>query len=218
MSQPTGTQSGTAGTDPTQSGGVQDGGQGQGTQEGSQTQDEGAQSGTDPQAGQQTGQAVSREDFERIQNQLRAADQKRAEAERKLTEAERAKMDETERTKAELKDAQEALKSAQDLIKQQSLQLAFLKDNTYKWKDSDAALKLADLSEVKINEDGTVDNMPKALKKLAESKKYLLEEESSSDGGQQSKGTTGRAPGGQQGQGSDRAALEKRFPALRGRV
>jgi hypothetical protein len=155
MSQPTGTQSGTAGTDPTQSGGVQDGGQGQGTQDGSQTQDEGAQSGTDPQAGQQTGQAVSREDFERI---------------------------------------------------------------TYKWKDSDAALKLADLSEVKINEDGTVDNMPKALKKLAESKKYLLEEESSSDGGQQSKGTTGRAPGGQQGQGSDRAALEKRFPALRGRV
>lgn len=219
MSQPTGTQSGTAGTDPNAQSGAGDGGQAGQPNDPTQ-QGDGAQSGDGTQTGQQS-QAVSREDFERLQNQLRAADQKRTEAERKLTEAERAKLDETERTKLELNDAKKALEDIQRVNKELSLKLAFLSDNTYKWRDGEAALKLADLSGVEINEDGSVKGLKEALKKLADSKKYLLdEEEQQSQGQQQGKRPPAGAPvgGNNGGAGSDRTSLERKFQSLRGRV
>jgi hypothetical protein len=211
MSQPTGTQSGTAGTDPNAQSGTGESGQtGQQPSQTDPTQAPGAQSGD----GQQN--VVAREDFERVPNQLRAADQKRAEAEKKLTDAERAKLDETERTKAELADAKTALATAQDQIKSMSLELAFLKDNTFKWRDPEAALRLADLSGVEYKEDGSVSGLKDALKRLADNKKYLLQEEEPQQQSGQRRTPSMNGTGNQNP--PDRNALENKFPALRGRT
>jgi len=127
-------------------------------------------------------------------------------------------LDENERTKAELADAQKALEDGKAVIQKQSLELSFLKDNTYKWRDPEAALRLADLSAVEFKDDGTVNGLKDALKKLAESKKYLLEDETPPEPQPPARRTVPAGTGSGNQNPTDRNALESKFPALRGRV
>lgn len=185
----------------------------------------------------QTGQQdQSQTELDQLRNKLSLSDRRAQQAEQKLQEAERAKMDEGERTKVELTEAQQALAAQQELNKRLSLEVAFLKDNTYKWQNPSTALKVADLDGVEVGADGKVTGLKAALEKLAKSDPYLLASDngkSSSEGegsgqqsgqgqqGQQQSGGTVTTPpmnNGNSGAGADRNSMESRFPALRGRV
>lgn len=222
MAENTGAQSGTAGTDPNAQSG--NGMQGQAGTETNDSTGTGTQSGTETNAA--TANMVSREEYEQIQRRMQAADRRASDVEKKLQDAERAKLDETERTKVELQDAQQKIETLTETNRKLSLDNAFLKDNTYKWKDSDAAMKLADLSGVEIGEDGTVTGLKEALKALADTKKYLLDDESSSEGEgdqQQTKQTrvnttVGAGTGNGSTDATGRNSMASRFPQLSGRV
>lgn len=53
---------------------------------------------------------------------------------------------------------------------------AFLRNTKFQWKNPKAALKLADLTDVEINDDGEVEGLDDALEALAKSDPYLLAE------------------------------------------
>lgn len=222
MSQPTGTGQQSGQTDPSQQSGT---GEPQGTSgTGTQSDPAGQQSGTqDPQTGQ--GNQDFQAQLDQLKQKLSLSDKRAQDAETKLRDAERAKMDELTRTKAELEEAKQKLAQAEEHAKQQQIQLAFLQDNTYKWRDPAVALKVADMSGVQFKEDGTVQGLKEALKTLAEKNPWMLD---TGDGQQQQgQGGTGQpaparrtVPGNDTGRGnaSDRNAMETKFPALRGRV
>lgn len=88
-------------------------------------------------------------------------------------------------TDEDLKTELSSVKTANEKLaatnREQALKIAFLTDNTYKWKSGKAALKLADLSEVEVDDDGTVHGMASALEKLAKEESYLLAEAEDAD-------------------------------------
>lgn len=220
MTQPNDAQSGVTGPGAGgQSDGSNDDQNRTGQQDGNNSTGNDAQSGGESQQGTN---GVTREEYEAIQRRMQAADKRAAEYEQKLKDAERAKMDETERTKAELADAKTALEAAKAELQQARIDNAFLKDNKHKWKNPAAALKLADLSGVKVGEDGNVTGLREALDALAKSDAYLLDNEDGDSGGGNTsgkgQGRTGINPQGNGQQGSNRQSLETKFSGLRGRV
>jgi hypothetical protein len=77
-------------------------------------------------------------------------------------EQERAKLNDVEKAKADQTKAETERDQLKEANRRLALQNAFLVANTVQWHDAAAALKLVDLSEVKV-EDGEVKN-PDALK------------------------------------------------------
>lgn len=63
-----------------------------------------------------------------------------------------------------------------DQLQSARLQIAFLSDNTYEWVNPGQALKLADLDNVEIDDDGKVLGLVSALEALAESSPHLLKQ------------------------------------------
>lgn len=188
----------------------------------------GAQSGaaTDQTAGTPT---VTRAEFETLQNQLRAADQKRTQAEKEAETLRTAALSETERAAKELTDTKAANEQLQAQNKDLQIKVAFVSDNTHDWHDANAALKLADLSGVTIDADGTVKGLKEALEAVAKSAPYLLKPKAEagaagatgSEGagaGSTGTGVTGVAGTGGTGAGTDKNALARKFPQLAGRV
>ena len=95
------------------------------------------------------------------------------------------------------------------------IQVAFLKNAKHAWKNPAAALKLADLSDVEINDDGEVDGLDEALDALAESDPYLLKGKDETDETPKVK-KSGQRSGTQRKKGNaNRDALLKKYPALR---
>lgn len=210
----TGTQSGTEGSTGT-------------TDTGTQATGQPAQSGEqDGQTTASTDATVSRADFERIQNQLRAADQRRDAAEKEAQKLKDAQLTEAQRTEKALKDTQAENAQLQGVIKDLQIKNAFLTDNSHDWHDARAALKLADLSGVEITDDGTVTGLKQALDAVAKSSPYLLKTKADgeTDNGkgtkqtQQQTGVTGVAGGGNGATGNNIDSLAKRFPQIMGRV
>ena len=103
------------------------------------------------------------------------------------------------------------------------LQNAFLTTSGYDWVDPEAALALADLSEVEHDEKtGKVHGLKVALDKLAKAKPYLLKKATESDdkNDKDDKGKpTGRVPRSGGTKDSDevarRAKLQAKYPGLR---
>lgn len=114
----------------------------------------------------------------------------------------------------ELESENTSLKESLEALR---IQMAFVQNTKYNWKNPKTALRLADLSEVTIDEDGDVEGLDEALKKLAEDEPYLLVDDSDDgDDDKQKKSTpTGRPPKrGSKSKTPDRKALEKKYPAL----
>lgn len=207
------------------------GGTGAGTETGttgdpSQGQTGAAQGGSETGQGQQTGQetsTVSRADFETLKRQLQAADQNRTKAEADLKALKDAQLTESERTKQHLEEAKAEITKLQQQLNDERISNAFLTDNTYEWHDPRAALKLADRTNVKVAEDGTVTGLKEALKAVADANAWMLKPKAEGEGGaaKDDKGKTGNTgvsgAAGKSGQGNQ-SDLEKRFPQLRGRV
>jgi hypothetical protein len=150
----------------------------------------------------------------------------RMEAEKRATEAEKFKKDledkdksELEKATSELAELQKSTGSLQSENEKLRLEVAFLKDNSHKWQNPARALQLADLSGVTI-EDGKVVGLDKALTALAKSDPYLLKNADDEDEDNDKGGPTGQQHNRNKGSGkggADKAALAKKYPALRGR-
>jgi hypothetical protein len=154
-----------------------------------------------------TEKPVTREDFERLQKQLSAADKKREEAEKALKKIDDAKKDEltkaTERAEELEKTVQERDKQIADL----RLQNAFLTADTgVTWHDPGDALALAErkgyLADV-VGQDGQVDAsaLGKKLKEFASKHKHMVKSDGGDNGGsdegkEQRTGPTGGKVGG----------------------
>lgn len=216
MSQPTGDPQ--SGVDPNAQSGV-----GGGTQDpsnnvgGSGAGDSGsAQSGDG-----QTPKTFTQAEYDQLMTRLQAADRRASAAETKLGEIDKAKLSELERAQAEAKEAKEALVAAQEAAKDAALGSAFAMDQTYSWHNPATALKLMDRDGVEVGDDGTVKGLKPALDRLAKDHPYLIKTADGTGTGS-SQGQTGATgvPGNAKPQGSqkDQSALERKFPALRGRV
>lgn len=102
---------------------------------------------------------------------------KQAEEQRKREE-----MSELERLQADLKAKEEVgqklarqLEELQERVKQERITNAFIKAATqHNIAYIDDAIKLADLSAVKVNEDGSVEGVEEVVKALVETKPFLL--------------------------------------------
>lgn len=122
-----------------------------------------------------------------------------------------------------LKKENETLKSTNESLSEDlrsaRLQIAFLQDNTYEWHSPGRALKLADLTDVEIDDDGTVNGLKAALDALAKSDPYLVKakDEKSKDEDKDQPKKTGDKPKSKQKKDdpSDRKTLATKYPGLR---
>lgn len=200
--------------------GAQGGSQTDGTTSGDGTTDASAQSGAET-----AGRTYTQADIDAMRNQLSAADKAREAAQREAKALKDAQLSEDEKRKQDLEEAKQALQKREEEIKLLRLQNAFVTDNTYDWHDPKAALKLADLSAVTVDEAGTVKGLKEALKAVADANPWMVKPKSTESApagetGSATGGSTGVSGQGQTGgtRGSNAAELAKRFPQLRGRT
>lgn len=141
------------------------------------------------------------------------------EAQAKLRGIEDKDKSETELAKRAADEAQQKLEAKEAELNKVRIQNAFFSSNKYEWQNAAHAMALADMSDVKIEDDGKVSGLDKALDALAKSHKYLLKNSNSNGApsgtpasGPANAGRTGGPPG-----TNNRPAQESRFPALRSR-
>jgi hypothetical protein len=102
-----------------------------------------------------------------------------------------------------------------------ALKVAFLSDNTHEWQDPKAALRLAELDDVEIDDTGKVDGLSVALDKLAKDMPWLLKakvkpkSKKQDDVAPRSGDQPGGAPGSEASQKAQAAKLRSKYPGLR---
>jgi hypothetical protein len=157
--------------------------------------------------------------LDKLDRRMRAADQRASSLQKELDDL-RATKDITPEIKREIEELRAKVGPLEKDRDQLRLHVAFLTNNTIKWKDPEAALKLADLSEVEFDDKGRVDKraLKAALKDLAASKAYLVadEDEDDKDTKDTTPPTTTPSNGKRKGAKTtpDRASLAQRFPVL----
>lgn len=124
-----------------------------------------------------------------------------------------------------LKKENETLKSTNESLQTDltgaRLQIAFLQDNTYEWHNPGRALKLADLSEVEIDDDGKVHGLKAALDALVKTDPYLVKDKTTSKDDKDKtppKSTPGqpkRKTNSDDKSKDDRTTMSKKYPGLR---
>jgi predicted RNase H-like nuclease (RuvC/YqgF family) len=158
---------------------------------------------------------LSAENARRRHEAKRLADELEA-AKAKLKEHEDADKSETEKLSAQVVELKERTAQLIKVNQELSIKNAFLADKKHAWRNPDSAMKLLDLGEVEITNDGTVNGLDKAIKKLAESDSYLLEQPDDEGSGKPPRQASGERPPGKPAGKAEktREDLVKRFPAL----
>lgn len=114
-------------------------------------------------------------------------------------------------------ELEQATRTNEDLL----IRLEFMGNNKFSWKNPKTALRLLDLSDVEITEDGKVEGLDEAIEDLAKSEPYLLakdkgDEDEDEEGKLRRKRSTGTPPGSKKTKGNpNRDALISKYPALR---
>lgn len=155
--------------------------------------------------------------LEKERQQRRRAKRELAEARAELDKIKSADLGEKERAEKERDEATKQRDAAKEALKTQRIANAFLKSNKHAWHNPDRALSLVDLSDVEIDDEGTVDGLDSAIEALAKSDPYLIKSETDNDDDGKG-GPTGTpvGTGRQTDKGkNDRATLEAKYPALR---
>lgn len=134
---------------------------------------------------------VSQAEFERVKTHLSNADRKKAEAlarvanlEQELNSLKNKDLPEAERAKAEHEATVKERDSFKGRFEKMARTNAFLlasADAKIAWVNSSDALRLGDLDDLEIEEDGTVPGMAEAVKKLAKDRSYLVAPKDSTD-------------------------------------
>ena len=152
--------------------------------------------------------------------------QREAERERELNElrekvrkAEQADLSELERTKSDLETKTKESNGLAEVNRRLAIENAFLLQNSVKWHDPAAALKLVDLSSVEVK-DGAVTNpdaLKEAIKKLADSSPWMVAAEEDPGKKKPPAKPSGQPPNGKQPDPNqpDFDALAAKYPALR---
>jgi len=162
---------------------------------------------------------VSQDDFDTLQKRLNAADKAKGDLQKKLDDLDKAKLGEKERAEKERDEAKALAASTAAELRSSQLKIKFLSSNKYNWHDPETALALVDLSDVEVGEDGKVTGLEAAMKKLADSKPFLVKTEDDPPKNGSSGGTPKPPGGGNKDAAAKRAAMEKKFPQLtRGRI
>lgn len=156
---------------------------------------------------------ISREEFDKLDARMRAADKRASEAEQKSKELEREKLSDQEKVAAELKDVTAERDSLRAEVNDVRLENAFLSINKYSWHDPQDALRLLNTEGVEVK-DGKVTGLSEAVDKLAKDKKHLLKTEEDGKGSSAASGSASN--GTRKGDKKEPPKnYSSRFPALR---
>jgi hypothetical protein len=114
--------------------------------------------------------------YEKMRNRMRAADRKSSDLEKRLKALENKGKPADEVKAQEDRERQERADKAESAARRLKLENAFLRSSDVDWIDPDDALRLVDLDEVDVDEDGTVDrkSLRSALRALAKAKPHLV--------------------------------------------
>lgn len=115
-----------------------------------------------------------------LQKKLGLADRKRQAAEDKLKEIELKDLPEAERIKTERDEAVQKVGVLEGKYTNLARSYAFLLETQtqkIRWKNPKAALRLAELDELSINEDGSVEGISDAIAALLKEHAYLVDED-----------------------------------------
>jgi hypothetical protein len=166
---------------------------------------------------------VSPDEYEKLKKRMQAADRRASQAEAKAKQYEDRDKDALEVASERIKELEAAVKAKEEVLRKQGLENAFHASNTITWHNPSLALKELDLDGVQDEETGEIDRtaLKRNIEKLAKAQPYLVKTDADSNGGKP-KGKSGSNPGGSPqgnngGKDADRALLEKKYPALRGR-
>ena len=124
---------------------------------------------------------------------------------------------ETEKLTARVTELESENEALHDTLRTTRLENAFLTDNSYEWHNPRRALSLADLSEVEIDDDGSVHGLKQALDALAKSDAYLLKSKKEGEDETEEKVSTGgrKQPSKKKKDADAEAdALKSKYPAL----
>lgn len=157
----------------------------------------------------------------RYRTQLRAAEKRNADLEARLKAIEDKDKKPEELASRDLTEARERAEKASARVRQLNLENAFFRANAVDWVDPADALRLLDLDDVEIDEDGTVDarSLRTALRDLAKRKPHLVKSKTASDNTDEDDTDSrsgSKMNGRRKGKGAEptRAELAKRFPVL----
>lgn len=209
-----------------------DGGNGSGTGgSGGTGNDDGA--GGDDGSGDDGGNptSVTPEELQRMRNRMQAADRRASSLEGKLREYEDRDKTETQRLQGQVESLTAENEELKKRVAAANRDNAFLKSNGVTWHDADVALSKIQW-DIVTGEDGEVDLklLKKEIERVAKDAPYLVKTTQSNGSGSGSgegngagtsrqQGASGHHPGNNSGQATgsaaDRAALEKKYPALR---
>lgn len=200
--------------DPSNGGGT-DGEQGGTGSEGGEGEEEGeGGSGSDGE------KPVSRAEFDRLQEHLRQADKKRADAEAALKKIEDAKKDDLTKAQERVAELEKANEAQGTEIAQLRLDNAFLRSNEVTWVNPKHALKLAEAEGYLegIIKDGKVDEkaLGGKLKEFAKANEHLVKKgtEEQQTPPPPSGGAVGSGGKGGKDGGVDETALKGRYRSL----
>jgi hypothetical protein len=179
------------------------------------TTGEGTQSGTET-TQTNTEADRARQEADSLRERMKAADQRAAKFENELKQLRDKDLPEAQKMQRDFQAAQDQNVKLQETNRSLALKVAFLSDNTYSWHNPERALKLVDLDQLEIGEDGTVSGLKDALKALATSDPYLVKQEAK----ETPNTPPGTAPGnnGNNGGKPNAAKLSSTFPVMRTRV
>lgn len=117
--------------------------------------------------------------FLKTQNRMKAADRRANTAEARVAEL--------EPIAAKVPELEKQVEAEAEKVKKLRIDNAFLTSDV-EWVDAEAALRLVDLSDVEIKDDGTVKGLKEALEALATAKPYLVKPKEEEAKGKKGKG------------------------------
>lgn len=178
--------------------------------------------GSDGDAKKDDGAAISRKEYEKVLERMRASDRNNSELQKKLREYEDKDKSESERLERDLNEALETNQTVASERDQLRLENAIMRQAGNRFRDLSDVVRFVDLTDLQ-DEDGKVDDkkVKSALDDLAKTKSYLLAEDGDgSDEGDQSGSNNGSSGTSMnrdknKGKGIDRETLAKKYPALR---
>ena len=169
-------------------------------------------------------------EYDKLRRRMKAADKRASDTEARIRNLENKGRKPEEVQSEELTAARSDVERLQGQNRDLQLQLAFYRSNTVEWADPSDALRLLDLSEIEVDDDGTVNarELRAALKDLARRKPHLVKKSRASDTDDEDddsdqrstrrsgpamngkrKGSTGKSD-----EAARKAELAKKFPVL----
>lgn len=168
--------------------------------------------------GKESGKSSQERRDERARERANRLESENANLLKRLKEFEDANKSEIQKAQDDLAAEQKVNQELSDRLQQSRIENAFLADNTFDWHESRVALRLLDLSDVDIKDNGEVVGLAEAIKDLAESHPYLLKAKNKDDADKGKKngpsgGSTNNSGGG--GKEPTREQMAAKYPALR---